>query len=1073
MTDWFISRPVATVLLTVSLFLFGLIGYISMPVSDLPNIDFPVIQVQAFQPGGTPKQIASSIAEPLERHLGTISGLQEMTSQSSTGMLRVTLQFGLSRDINGAARDVAAAIQAARVDLPTTLRQNPTYSKANPNDPPALILALTSHTRTMPDLYDQATNKLLPRLAQIHGVGLVQISGSALPAIRVEINRLMLYKYGLGFEDIRAALASANAHTPKGFIETSNLRFQIVTNDQVHKAADYQGLVIAWRNGHPIHLCDVATIIDSVEDIRNAGYYNGKPAIVAQVYMQAGANSVAAIDQFNREYATLENTLTPGTDLAVVMDRSSVIRASLSDTRMTLGLSIGLVILIVLLFLGSPRIVIIPAIVIPVSLLGTLGFLWLLGYGLDNMSLMALTISTGFVVDDAIVVLENITRHAETGLSPLDAARRGAREVLFTIISITASLIVVFLPILLMGGLTGRLFHEFAVTVILSLCVSAALSLSLTPMLCARLEIQSTNNAFTQFVDVWHDRILRAYARSLVIAMRYPTIVLFSLPLSLGLTWTLYQQLPKGLFPNEDTGMLLGRVMGDETNSFQAMERDMAKVQKQLLQDPDVADVAGFLGGRGSSNQGNIFIRLTDKNTRQDGLATTISRLSQRTRGLQDARFFALQRSAIRIGARPSNAAYQYSLQGSNPQDLYRYTQRLVTLLGQEKTLMDVSSDVLLGGNSIDIHLDRDTAARVQITPQLVSNVLYDAYGQRAASIIYNPLNQYRVVMEVSPRFWQSPQSLDQDWISIAGGTAKGASQSNLIRARQASTAATSTNISTQSITNQLANSLAGGNSASSGSAVSTSQETMVPLSVVSSRHLNATALTVNHEGQAIAATISFNLAPGISLSQAMTTVDRVVAQTKLPSSLRGTYAGNAAQLRSSSNRSILLIGCAVLGVYIILGILYESMLHPVTVLSTLPSAGVGAMIGLWAFGEEFSLMAMIGLLLLVGIVKKNAIMLIDFAISVQKSGYAAKDAIYEACILRFRPIMMTTFAAAFGALPLMFGRGYGAELRLPLGITILGGLAVSQALTLYTTPVLYCALDRWARTTKQQTPRH
>ncbi len=1050
--------------MTVSLCLFGLMGYISLPVSDLPNIDFPVIQVQAFQPGGTPEQIASSIAEPLERHLGTIAGLQEMTSQSSAGMLSITLQFELSRDINGAARDVAATIQAARVDLPKTLRQNPTYSKANPNDPPALILALTSDTRTMPDLYDQATNKLLPRLAQIHGVGLVQISGSALPAIRVEINPLMLYKYGLGFEDVRAALASANAHTPKGFIETSKLRLQIATNDQVHKAADYQDLVIAWRNGRPIHLVDVATIIDSVEDVRNAGYYNGKPAIVAQVYMQAGANSVAAIDQFTREYPSLQNTLASGTHLAVVMDRSSVIRASLADTRMTLGLSIGLVILIALIFLGSLRIVVIPAIVIPVSLLGTLGFLWLLGYGLDNMSLMALTISTGFVVDDAIVVLENITRHAEAGLSPIDAATRGAREVRFTIISITASLIIVFLPILLMGGLTGRLFHEFAVTVTISLCVSAILSLSLTPMLCARLGTQATKNAFTHFVDVWHDHILRAYARSLTIAMRYPTIVLLSLPLSLGLTWTLYQNLPQGLFPDEDTGMLLGRVMGDETISFQAMERDMATVQRQILQDPDVADVAGFLGGRGSSNQGNIFIRLTDKNTRPDALATTINRLSQRTRNLTDARFFALQRGAIRIGARPSNAAYQYSLQGSDPQELYQYTQRLVTLLAQEKTLMDVSSDVLLGGNSMDIHLDRDTAARVQTTPQLVSNVLYDAYGQRAASVIYNALNQYRVVMEVSPRFWQSPQSLDQDWISIAGGTAKGASQSNLIRARQANTAATSTDTSTQSITNQLANSLAGGSSASSGSAVSTSQETMIPLSVVASRHPNATALTVNHEGQAIAATISFNLAPGISLSQAMTAVDRIVAQTRLPSSLRGAYAGNAAQMRSSSYNNILLIGCAVLGIYIILGILYESMVHPVTVLSTLPSAGVGAMIGLWAFGEEFSLMAMIGLLLLVGIVKKNAIMLIDFAISAQKSGYTPKNAIYEACVLRFRPIMMTTFAAAFGALPLMFGHGYGAELRLPLGITILGGLAFSQAMTLYTTPVLYCALDRLAR---------
>lgn len=1033
-----------------------------LPVSDLPNIDFPVIQVQAFQPGGTPEQIASSIAEPLERHLGTIAGLQEMTSQSSNGMLRVTLQFALSRDINGAARDVAAAIQAARVDLPKTLRQNPTYSKANPNDPPALILALASDTHTLPMLYDQATNNLLPHLSQIHGVGLVQISGSALPAVRVEINPLILYKYGLGFEDVRAALASANAHTPKGYIETVGQRFQIVTNDQIHRAADYQRLVVAWRSGRPIYLTDVATIIDSVEDVRNAGYYNGKPAIIAQVYMQAGANAVAAIDQFHSEYGVIQSTLAPGTRLATVMDRSEIIRASLADTRLTLGVSVVLVIAIVLLFLGSPRIVVVPAIVIPASLLGTLGFLWLLGYGLDTMSLMALTIATGFVVDDAIVVAENIARYAEKGLLPLDAARLGAKEVRFTIVSITASLIVVFLPILLMGGLTGRLFHEFAITVTLTLCVSAILSLSLTPMLCARLGTHVTENAFTRILERWHEQIQNIYQRTLEIALGHPTVVLLSLPLSLGMTVALYQGLPQGLFPDEDTGMLLGRVMGNETISFQAMAHDMETVQSILLQDPDVAGVAGFLGGRGSSNQGNIFIRLTDKAERSDTVSSTISRLGQRTRVLKDARFFALQRGAIRIGARPSNAAYQYSLQGNDPQELYRHTQKLVTQLGEEKTLMDVSSDVLLGGDSMDVRIVRDAAARVQITPQLVSNVLYDAYGQRAVSVIYNPLNQYRVIMEVSPRFWQSPESLMQTWVSTSGGSASGAAQSNLIRVQQGQTTGSTSSASRQSMSNQIANSLAGGSSASSGSAVSTVHETMVPLSVVTTRKMNKAALAVNHAGQAIAATISFNLPPSVSLNQAMKTVDRVVAQARLPASIQGDYAGNAAQLRSSANNQPLLIGGAVLGIYIILGILYESFVQPVTVISTLPSAGVGAMLGLWVCGEEFSLMAMIGLLLLVGIVKKNAIMLIDFAIAAERSGLSPEDAIRQACSYRFRPILMTTFAAAFGALPLVFGHGYGAELRLPLGVTILGGLVVSQALTLYTTPVLYLALDKF-----------
>ncbi|CAI9121256.1 efflux RND transporter permease subunit [Brytella acorum] len=1073
MTDWFISRPVATILLTVSLCLFGLMGYALLPLSDLPNIDFPAIQVQALQPGGTPEQISRSIAEPLERHLGTIAGLEEMTSQSSSGMLRVTLQFALARDINGAARDVAAAIQAARADLPATLRQNPTYSKANPNDPPALILALTSSTRTLPELYDQATNRLLPRLSQIRGVGVVQISGSALPAVRVEIDPLVLYKYGLGFEDIRAALASANARTPKGFIDTNGLRMQIETNDKVHHAADYRQLVVAWRDGRPIHLTDVATIVDGVEDVRNAGYHDGKPAIIAQVYMQAGANVVAAMDQFHRDHASLASGLVSGVDLAVVMDRSVVIRASLADTRMTLGLSVVLVIAIVLLFLGSPRIVLVPAIVIPASLLGTLGFLWLLGDGLDNMSLMALTIATGFVVDDAIVVAENIARYVEQGMPSFEAARRGAREVRFTIVSITASLIVVFLPILLMGGLTGRLFHEFAITVSLTLVVSEVLSLSLTPMLCARLGVQVVDNAFIRVMENWHDRSLRIYQRTLAIALRHQILTLLSLPLTLVLTGALYQRLPQGLFPVEDTGMLLGRVIGDETISFQAMERDMKTVQELLLQDPDVAGVAGFLGGRGASNQGNIFIRLTDKAVRKDSVATTVRRLGQRTRVMKDARFFALQRGAIRIGARPSNAAYQYSLQGDDPRELYDYAQRLVARLKQEKTVMDVSSDVLLGGDSMDIQIQRDTASRVQITPQLVGNVLYDAYGQRAASIIYNALNQYRVVMEVAPRFWQSPESLAQTWISTSGGSPRGASQSNLIRVRLPIATVTTNDTSAQSVTNQIANGLAGGASASLGSAVSTARETMIPLSVVATRRVNRTALAVNHQGQATAATVSFNLPSGVSLNQAMNAVDRVVAEIRLPSSVQGAYAGNAAQLRSSASREPLLIGAAIFGIYVILGILYESYVHPLIVLSTLPSAGAGAMLGLWVFGEEFSLMAMIGLLLLVGIVKKNAIMLVDFAIEAERVGYSVGDAIRQACALRFRPIMMTTFAAAFGALPLVFGHGYGAELRLPLGITILGGLAISQALTLYTTPVLYLVLGRFSCGGQRSDARH
>ncbi|GBQ87758.1 multidrug efflux pump acriflavin resistance protein AcrB/AcrD/AcrF [Gluconacetobacter johannae DSM 13595] len=1067
-TGLFIRRPVATTLLALACVLCGVVGYLTLPVADLPNIDFPVIQVQAQQPGGSPEQIASSIAEPLERHLGQIADLTEMTSQSSQGQLRMTLQFALSRDINGAARDVAAAIQAARADLPTTLRQNPSYSKANPNDPPALILALTSDTWPLAQVYDQASNLILPRLSQVRGVGLVQVSGSALPAVRVEMNPLPLYKYGIGFEDVRAALASANAHTPKGFIDQDGRRMTLETNDQARNAQAYRDLVLAWRNGRPVRLADVATITDGVEDLRNAGYYNRKPAIVVQVFMQAGANVVQALDRIHTELPYMQATLPAGIAVQTLMDRSLTIRASLADTRRTLILSVVLVVATVLLFLGTLRATMIPAIVIPASIMGTLGVISVLGYSLDNMSLMALTISTGFVVDDAIVVLENITRHVEDGLPPFEAALRGAAEVAFTVTSITLSLIAVFLPILLMGGIAGRLFHEFAMTVSVTLGVSLALSLSLTPMLCARGVGRAAGPApgrLARRLEAAHAAMLGAYARCLDWALAHRAIMLASLPATIGLTVLVYTHMPQGLFPDEDTGMLLGRLMGDQAISFQAMEQKMDQTQAALLRDPDVAGVAGFLGGRGSSNQGNIFIRLTDKSQRADPPSTTITHLNARLRDMTGARFYALQRGAIRVGARPSNAAYQYTLQDdSSPAELYVWTQKLVTALSARPELMDVSSDVLLGGHTQNIGIDRDSGARMQITPQLVSNTLYDAYGQRAASIIYNGMNQYRVVMEVEPRFWQDPSSLRQVWVSVAGGSPRGGTQANTIRVRATTAGTADAALSAQSFRNQIANTLAGGRSTSTGSAVSTAAETMVPLPLVARTTPGLTPLAINHEGQAVAATISFNLPTGVPLGRAMQVVDDTVRRLHPPPSIHGAFSGNAAQLQSSSSSEPLLILAALAAVYMTLGILYESYVHPLTILSTLPSAGVGALLALWAFGEQFSLMAMIGVILLIGIVKKNAIMLVDFAIDAERTHrLPPTEAIHQACLLRFRPIMMTSFAAALGALPLVLGHGYGSELRRPLGIAIIGGLAVSQALTLFTTPVVYLCLDRIA----------
>ncbi|GAJ28678.1 efflux RND transporter permease subunit [Acidomonas methanolica] len=1069
----FILRPVATTLLTLGLVISGLLGYSQLPVADLPNVDMPVIMVQAQQPGGSPSEIASTIAEPLERHLGAIAGLTEMTSQSMVNQVRILLQFDLARDVNGAARDVEAALQAARQDLPAgSLRSNPTYQKANPNGAPILVLALTSKTRTPQAIYDFTTNVVQQQLSEIRGVGGMEIGGGALPAVRVELNPLKLYKFGIGFEDVRAALVSANAHTPKGFIEQNGQRFTLDTNDQATQAQAYRNLVIAYRDNAAVRLSDVSIVRDSVENLRTSGYFNGERAVIALVFAQAGANVVQTIDQIKQRFDLIRAALPPDIELHLAVDRSQTIRAALDDTKLTLIIAVVLVVLVVLLFLRSLPAIMIPAIVVPTSIIGTFGAMRLLGYQLDNMSLMALTISTGFVVDDAIVVLENVSRYLEQGVAPVPAALRGAGEVAFTVISITVSLIAVFIPILLLGGLPGRLFHEFAITITLTLVISMGLSLSLTPMICALLlkpmPSGETRGRVSHAIERGLSAVTRGYAASLEWSLHHQWLMVLSLPATLVLAGALFVEMPKGFFPTEDTGLLMGHLVGDETSSFGQMSQRAQLGTRIMAHDRDIANVVGFVGGR-QANTANLFSSLKPKSERNDTVLQTIVRITRHFRGMVGTQFYLMQPGAVRAGARGGNGAYQYSLQGPDADELYAWTPKVVAAFQRLPELMDVSSDLDEGGAALDVRIERPTSARVQITPQLISNILYDAYGQRAASVIYRSNNQYRVIMEAAPRFWHDPHSLYQTWISVSGGTAAGGTASNNIRARLTTTTSSGSSDTTssassqaaQSYQNQMANSLAGGSNASSGAAVTTSAETMVPLTIVSRITPGVTSLSVNHQGQSVATTVSFNLRPGVSLGPAIAAINAALVKMHMPTEIRGGFAGNAAQFQKSVSAEPLIILAALITVYVTLGVLYESLVHPLTILSTLPSAGVGAILALQVFREEFSLIAMIGVILLIGIVKKNAIMLIDFALQAQRAGSSAYDAIHEASLLRFRPIIMTSLAAALGAVPLIVANGYGSELRRPLGIAILGGLVVSQALTLYTTPAIFLMLER------------
>jgi len=1124
----FIRRPVATTLLTIGVLLAGLFAFLKLPVAPLPQIDFPVILVQAQMAGASPDTMAATVAAPLERRLGAIADVNEMTSTNTLGSTRIVLLFGLNRDIDGAARDVQAAINAARADLPAALRQNPTYRKFNPADTPIIILGMTSQTLTRGQVYDSAATVVQQKLSQLPGVGNVDIGGSSLPAVRVELDPTALFNYGIGLEGIRAALASANANSPKGEIDVGPRRYQLYANDQGRKAADYRDIIVAYRNGAAVKLTDVGQVLDGVEDKRNLGIVNGEPGVLLFVYKQPGANVVETINAVKEALPQITAALPGGIDIKLTGDRSATIRASLSATEETLLVAVGLVILVVFGFLRSWRATLIPAVAVPISIIGTFSAMYLLGYSLNILSLTALIIGTGFVVDDAIVVLENVQRHIEEGKPRLQAALIGAREVGFTVISMSLSLIAVFLPILLMGGLVGRIFQEFSVTLSLSILISLVLSLTTTPMMCARLLCAEGHgpdgapasgrrpNLVIRMLESGFSGLLRAYARTLEVALAHPRLVLLSLLATVGLNVYLYVIVPKGFFPEQDTGQMMGGVQADQRISFQSMEKKLKQATAIVGADPAVESVVGFTGGRGT-NSANLFVGLKPLNERAP-ISTVMARLRPKLAQVAGARLYVFPRQDLQMGGRQSFAQYQYTLQGDTAEELFAAAPKLLAALQKDPTFADVTSDQQEGGLESRVVIDRATAFRYGITPNKIDNTLYDAFGQRQVSTIYNPLNQYHVVMEIAPRYLESPETLKQIYVSTSGGNAAGSATTNAVAgtvaaggsvntnaatgtsspgsassattsaggaaagtgavggasgntgaataAASASTADTASNaaaIASDSARNASSNAIAASKGGASSSApVSAAKETMVPLSAFARIEPGNAPVQVSHQGLFVATTISFNLAPGKSLSDATDAIDRAMASLHLPATIHGEYAGAAKNYVASASRQPLLILAAILAVYAVLGILYESFVHPLTILSTLPSAGVGAVLALLVTGTDFTIIALIAVFLLIGIVKKNAIMMIDVAIDAERTrGANPVDAIREACLLRFRPIMMTTLAAMLGAVPLILANGEGAELRRPLGIAIVGGLIVSQILTLYTTPVVYLTLDR------------
>jgi len=1013
----FIRRPIATTLLTLGVALAGSLAFYELPVSPLPQIDFPTISVSASLPGAAPEIVASSIATPLEREFGHIAGVTEMTSSSSLGSTSITLQFDLSRNIDAAARDVEAAINAARSNLPANLPSNPSYRKVNPADSPIMILSLTSDTQSKGQMYDAASTILAQKISQVDGVGQVTVGGSSLPGVRAEVNPTLLFNAGVGLEDVRNALSNANANKPKGHFSSAGHTWTIDDNDQLFHAVDYKPLIVAYRNGSAIRVGDVADVVDSVEDVHTAGYAGTndsgkpefKPSVLVVVFREPGANIIDTVDRIYALMPDLQSSISPAIKLGTVMDRTTTIRASIRDVEITLVIAVCLVILVVFVFLRDVRTMLIPGVAVPVSLIGTFGIMYLLGFSLDNLSLMALTISTGFVVDDAIVVTENITRHLEKGLSPLDAALLGSKEIGFTVLSISLSLVAVFIPILLMGGIVGRLFREFAITLAVAILVSMVVSLTTTPMMCAMIlrPEKKKHGRLYQLSEGIFNRVLGVYEWTLVRVLRHPVLTMLVLVGTMALNVYLFMIVPKGFFPDQDTGRLMGSIVADQDTSFTAMNQRLQQMIKIVLGDKDVEWLAGFTGGGGGLNTARMFVTLKPLSQRKTA-DQVIQELRPKLARIPGATLYLQSAQDLRIGGRQGNAEYQYSLVSDDFNEVATWAPKLLAELKKIPALTDVNSDQQNMGLQSQLTYDRDTAARFGISATLLDNTLYDAFGQRQVSVMYTSLNQYHVVMEVAPVWQANPGALQNIYVTSGAGQ-------------------------------------------------------QVPLASLAHWFSNTAPLTVNHQGPFAAVTLSFNLAAGKALGDAVDAINAAKAKIGFPEDVRGAFAGTAEAFQSSLSTEPYLIVTAILAVYIILGILYESFAHPVTILSTLPPAGVGAVLALMATHTDLSLIAVIGVILLIGIVKKNAIMMIDFALAAEREeGKNSRDSIFEACQLRFRPIMMTTMAAILGAVPLAFDQGTGWELRRPLGIAIIGGLIVSQALTLYTTPVVYYCMDRF-----------
>jgi multidrug efflux pump len=1056
----FVERPIATVLLTIGIALAGIAAFFVLPVAPLPQVDYPTISVSASLPGASPDTMASSVATPLERRLGAIAGVNEMTSSSGTGSTRINLQFELNRQIDSAAREVQAAISASRADLPATLRSNPTYRKANPSDAPVLILALTSKTKAPAEIFESVSNLVQQRLAQVKGVGEVEIGGGSLPAVRVELVPYSLNRYGVSAEDVRAAIQATNPNRPKGEIDSNGNRLQIYSQPaggDGRSAADYKDLVVAWRNGAAVRLSDVATVFDGPENIYTLGLFNGQPAVIVLVTRQPDANVIETVDGIRDLLPSLQAQLPGDIQLAIASDRTNSIRASLHEIEFTLVLSIVLVVAVVSVFLRSLRATVIPAVATVVSLLGTFGVMYALGFSLNNLSLMALTVAAGFVVDDAIVVLENTARHIENGMDRMAAALLGAREVGFTVLSISLSLVAVFIPLLFMGGQVGRLFREFAVTLSAAVMISLVISLTTTPMMCAWLLRAENKDKKPGRLARWSEggfaRVLRVYEHALDWALASKVLVMIILLFTVGLNVYLFTNAPKGFFPQQDSGQMNGGIRADQSISSQAMQKKIYQLVEIIRKDPAVETVVAFTGG-GRAGGGFMFVNLKPVRERDVAAQAVIARLRPQLAKVTGISIFLNPVQDLRMGGRSSNSTYQYTLKSDNAEDLKQWAAKLAEAMKGQPALVDVDTDQAENGVETYVTIDKESAARMGITTRDVTNALYNAFGQRQVANIYDELNQYHVVMGVAQKYAQSPEALKDVYVparAASGSENVVSSSTGTAAAAGAAGAATSATAS-----------LTAARDPSGGQALADNAATMVPLSAIARFAESATATSVSHQDGELATTVSYNLNEGFTLTDGEAAVRQAEADIGMPINVRGSFQGTAAAAQASSQEQPLLILAAIVVIYIVLGILYESLIHPITVLSTLPSAGVGAVLALLMFKMEFSIIALIGVFLLIGIVKKNAILIIDFALEAERArGLTAMEAVREACMLRFRPILMTTLAAALGALPLAIGFGEGSELRRPLGIAIIGGLVASQLLTLLTTPVVYVLLDK------------